>query len=146
MSKSGDGSLQRDGPCWLNLRGWRTHPLQIFCQQSRSRTSCLHRSNMHLLPPSTLLVAPSRALSITAHHCCSLTSLSPTPQRHDSRSEYLHHHQCSSRNNYQMSEHLPHQTSLFDQSQDCCFTLLPSSAVFSSSPIHLHLEIQRKKL
>ena len=97
-------------------------------------------------PPSTLLVAPSRALSITAHHCCSLTSLSPTPQRHNSRSEYLHHHQCSSRNNYQMSEHLPHQTSLFDQSQDCCFTLLPSSAVFSSSPIHLHLEIQRKKL
>ena len=41
---SGDGSLQRDGSCWLNLGRGRTHRPQIFCQQSRSRTCCLYRS------------------------------------------------------------------------------------------------------
>ena len=44
IPKSGDGSLQRDGSCWLNLGRGRTHRPQIFCQQSRSRTGRLHRS------------------------------------------------------------------------------------------------------
>ena len=49
-SKSGDGSLQRDGSRWLHPRRRCPHPPQIFCEQGGSWACCLHRSQFrHLL-------------------------------------------------------------------------------------------------
>ena len=74
---SGDGSLQRDGSCWLNLGRGRTHPPQIFCQQSRSRTCCLYRSPILFWAPSSQHCCFFYFRTVASLHC--LPGLPPLP-------------------------------------------------------------------
>lgn len=83
-SKSGDGSLQRDGSCWLNFWRGRTHPPEIFCQQGRSWTRCLYRSLVCLF--NSLLGSFSSTLLF--QDCC----FTPLPSWDASSSSPTHLH------------------------------------------------------